>query len=406
MDNKTESGVEGPQVNVGLASVDNKAESGVEGPQVNVGLASVDNKAESGVEDPQVNVGLASVDDKAESGVEDPQVNAKAAGVDDKSESKEDEEEWQDILGNGLLKKKVLKKGRGRDTRPDRGQIVTLRTAGRMEDGTPVDWNHGIEFIQGDMEVIPALDLVVALMELEEVCEVVTDSKYAYGQYGKQDSNPPIPPDANLTYELELLAVRDGPNINTMKDNERIELANKKRELGNDLYTRKDYSGAINCYQQALKFLGVSDSEDVQEAKIKCWNNLAAAQLKIKAYQAAQNSCMEVLQIDSNNVKALFRKGKVLAAQGELEEALKHTKKANQLESGNKTIRSELMQMRRLRAAQQQKERNLYQKMVRGLGKEEKTTSNGGSLLSWPFLFGATAIALGGILAALYMTKH
>ena len=386
--------------------MDDKAESGVEGPQVNVGLASVDDKAESGVEGPQVNVGLASVDDKAESGVEDPQVNAKAAGVDDKSESKEDEEEWQDILGNGLLKKKVLKKGRGRDTRPDRGQIVTLRTAGRMEDGTPVDWNHGIEFIQGDMEVIPALDLVVALMELEEVCEVVTDSKYAYGQYGKQDSNPPIPPDANLTYELELLAVRDGPNINTMKDNERIELANKKRELGNDLYTRKDYSGAINCYQQALKFLGVSDSEDVQEAKIKCWNNLAAAQLKIKAYQAAQNSCMEVLQIDSNNVKALFRKGKVLAAQGELEEALKHTKKANQLESGNKTIHSELMQMRRLRAAQQQKERNLYQKMVRGLGKEEKTTSNGGSLLSWPFLFGATAIALGGILAALYMTKH
>lgn len=35
--------------------------------------------------------------------------------------------------------------------------------------------------------VFSALDLVVALMELDEVCELVTDPKYAYGEAGKYD---------------------------------------------------------------------------------------------------------------------------------------------------------------------------------------------------------------------------
>ena len=33
--------------------------------------------------------------------------------------------------------------------------------------------------------VFSAFDLAVALMEMDEVCELVTDSKYAYGKAGK-----------------------------------------------------------------------------------------------------------------------------------------------------------------------------------------------------------------------------
>ena len=385
--------------------------SGTEPPSVSDDVAS----PVTGEEKPEQEKECETLDPSAseEEVAEPPEGDKKEEGspstVDDAgtgAKMEEMEDDWQDILGNGLLKKRVLKEGKGRDTRPEKGQIVTLRTAGRMEDGTGVDWNHGMEFIQGDMEVIPALDLTVALMEVGEVCKVVTDSKYAYGQYGKQDSNPPIPPNANLTYELELLAVRDGPNIYSMKDDERVSLGDKKRELGNDLFTRKDYSGAINCYQQALKFLGNSESQEVLEVKIKCWNNLAAAQLKIKAYQAAHNSCMEVLQVDEDNVKALFRRGKVLVAQGELAEALVFLKKASQLEPANKTIRSELQQIRRQRATQLQVEKDLYQRMVGGLGQEQKGKDNGSSYFSWPVLLGATAVAVGGILTALYMTRH
>ena len=48
----------------------------------------------------------------------------------------------------------VLQEGKGQDTRPDRGQVVTLQVAGCTEDGTAVDWNRNLEFILGEGEVI------------------------------------------------------------------------------------------------------------------------------------------------------------------------------------------------------------------------------------------------------------
>ena len=48
----------------------------------------------------------------------------------------------------------VLREGKGQDSRPDRGQVVTLQVAGRTEDGTAVDWNRSLEFMLGDGEVI------------------------------------------------------------------------------------------------------------------------------------------------------------------------------------------------------------------------------------------------------------
>jgi hypothetical protein len=38
------------------------------------------------------------------------------------------------------------------------------------------------------------------------------------------DSDNPVPPNAKITYEIELLAIRDGPDIETMSDEERIKI--------------------------------------------------------------------------------------------------------------------------------------------------------------------------------------
>ena len=51
----------------------------------------------------------------------------------------------------------VLREGKGRDTRPDKGQRVTLQVAGRTEDGTGVDWHSSLEFILGEGEVIQGI---------------------------------------------------------------------------------------------------------------------------------------------------------------------------------------------------------------------------------------------------------
>lgn len=44
---------------------------------------------------------------------------------------------------------------------------------------------------------------------------------------------------------------------------------------------------------------------------MKCLNNLAASQLKLDHFEAALKSCNMVLEQQPENIKALFRKGKV-----------------------------------------------------------------------------------------------
>lgn len=53
------------------------------------------------------------------------------------------------------------------------------------------------------------------------------------------------------------------------------------------------------------------EEEQLLQLKVKCLNNLAASQLKLDHYRAALRSCSQVLEHQPDNIKALFRKGKV-----------------------------------------------------------------------------------------------
>lgn len=53
------------------------------------------------------------------------------------------------------------------------------------------------------------------------------------------------------------------------------------------------------------------EEEELMDIKVKCLNNMAAAQLKLDHYEAALRSCVSVLAHQPDNIKALFRKGKV-----------------------------------------------------------------------------------------------
>lgn len=57
----------------------------------------------------------------------------------------------------------------------------------------------------------------------------------------------------------------------------------------------------------------VAEEEEVQDYRVKCLNNLATAQLKLEQYDEALQSSRDVLALEPNNVKALFRAGKVRA---------------------------------------------------------------------------------------------
>lgn len=102
---------------------------------------------------------------------------------------------------------------------------------------------------------------------------------------------------------------------------------NKKRERGNWWFSRNEVTFAMQCYRRALDFLtpgksgknmsqkemeemvGDDELQDLLEDRAKVYNNLAASQMKMEAYDAALESLEHVLAFQPRNLKALYRKG-------------------------------------------------------------------------------------------------
>ena len=73
---------------------------------------------------------------------------------------------------------------------------------------------------------------------------------------------------------------------------------------------------------------------------MKVYNNLALAQLKILAYEAALTSVEHVLKCQPNNAKALFRKGKIVDAKGDTSAAILLLQKAATIDTEDKLVQS------------------------------------------------------------------
>uniref|UniRef100_A0A8C3NEH5 Uncharacterized protein n=1 Tax=Geospiza parvula TaxID=87175 RepID=A0A8C3NEH5_GEOPR len=139
------------------------------------------------------------------------------------------------------------------------------------------------------------------------------------------------------------------------------------------------------------------EEAELLDVKVKCLNNLAASQLKLDHFKAALKSCNLVLEHQPGNIKALFRKGKVLAQQGEYREAIPILKAALKLEPSNKTIHAELSKLVKKHADQRNVETEMYRKMLGNPSTASTAGQAGWHSIPWKWLFGATAIALGGV---------
>ncbi|TRY62357.1 hypothetical protein DNTS_025884, partial [Danionella cerebrum] len=314
-------------------------------------------------------------------------------------------EEWMDVLGNGQLRKKVLETGSGPESRPQKGQNVSIHLKTSLSDGVVVEDLQNVTFTLGDGDVIQALDLTVQLMELGERALIEADAKYAFGTLGS--SAPAVSPNSGLLLEVQLLSAEDAPDLEVMSPLDRLSLANRKRERGNVHYQRADYAFAVNSYGIALQITEASSrvditqeqEEELLDMRVKCLNNMAAAQLKLDHYEAALRSCVSVLTHQPDNVKALFRKGKVLALQGDYAEAIGTLKRALKLEPSNKTIHAELSKLVKKHSEQKGAEQAMYKKMLGNPSNisSQKHRAKTSWSLSWKWLFGATAVAIGGV---------
>ncbi|XP_076641497.1 cyclophilin 40 [Halictus rubicundus] len=136
-----------------------------------------------------------------------------------------------------------------------------------------------------------------------------------------------------------------------------MEVIGKIKDSGNYYFSRKNYVDAGRKYKKALRYynwmnkmVDKPDSSDdpMTNTKIVILLNLAAVKLKKKKHREALKLCTEVLQIDKNNSKALFRRSQAYMGLNEYDLGLKDLKQALQGAPNNKDILAEMEKVKKV----------------------------------------------------------
>ena len=111
------------------------------------------------------------------------------------------------IEGPSGLKYQILKVGQGQEAK--NGDEVLVHYVGTLEDGTKFDSsrdrNKPFNFVLGQGDVIKGWDFGVLGMKVGEIRKLIIPSNIGYGAQGTPGG--PIPPNATLIFEVELLGV-------------------------------------------------------------------------------------------------------------------------------------------------------------------------------------------------------
>lgn len=81
--------------------------------------------------------------------------------------------------------------------------------------------------------------------------------------------DPEVPPNAELSLEVQLLEATDAPDLELLPPAEKIALASHKRERGNVHYQRGDYAFAVNSYSIALQITESSSKGKIQIKELR-----------------------------------------------------------------------------------------------------------------------------------------
>ncbi|KAH9603664.1 hypothetical protein KSS87_009240 [Heliosperma pusillum] len=270
--------------------------------------------------------------------------------------------------------KKILKEGEGYD-RPNEGAVVKLKLIGKLQDGTVFvnkghsDGDEPFEFKTDEELVIDGLDRAVVTMKKGEVALLTIAPEYGFGSLESKQELAVVPPNSTLTYEVELVSFEKEKESWDMSTPEKIEAAGKKKEEGNALFKAGKYVRASKRYEKAAKYVehdtSFSDEEKKQSKvlKISCNLNNAACKLKLKEYRQAEKLCTKVLEMDSTNVKALYRRAQAYIHLADLELAELDIKKALEIDPENREVKLEYKTLKEKMKEYNKKDAQLYSKM-------------------------------------------
>lgn len=164
---------------------------------------------------------------------------------------------------------------------------------------------------------------------------------------------------------------------------EKIEVAGKKKEEGNMLFKAGKYERASKRYEKGVKYIDYDASfseEEKKQAKVlkvSCNLNNAACKLKMKEYKEAEKLCTKVLEMESRNVKALYRRAQAYINVGDLDLAEIDIKKALEIEPENRDVKMEYKVLKEKMREYNKKDAKFYGNMFAKLSGADSKVSIG-----------------------------
>ena len=261
--------------------------------------------------------------------------------------------------------------------KPNEGARVNVNYKARVAGEEKVfEEKNNLEFETDDRQVIEGLDKVVMEMKKGEKALATIPPEHGFGSKGLEGK---VPSGATLTYEIELVDFKSAKESYDMDAKEMMEAALKYKGKGNEAFKLGDFPYAHKKYEKAVKFLEFDqkytedEKREAKKVKMACWNNEAQCGLKTKDYVMAKKSCDKVLNIDSQNIKALYRRAQSYIATKDYLEASTDLKNAITIDPTCKEAKIEMKRLLKLQAEYNSKQKKLYSGMFEKMSKMEAT---------------------------------
>ncbi|GKV34069.1 hypothetical protein SLEP1_g42490 [Rubroshorea leprosula] len=219
-------------------------------------------------------------------------------------------------------------------------------------------------------------------MKKGEVALLTISPEYALGSSESKQDLAVVPPNSTLYYELQLVSFDKEKESWDMNTPEKIEAAGKKKEEGNALFKAGKYTRASKRYDKAVKYINYDSAfseEEKKKAKVlkfTCNLNNAACKLKLKDHKQAEKLCTKVLDLESTNVKALYRRAQAYIQLADLDLAEFDIKKALEIDPDNREVKLEYKILKEKIKEYNKKEAKFYGNMFAKMNKLELLDSN------------------------------